>query len=436
MRARSLLGALLSLLPVLTLADMSKPSFPDTPAGHALAAWLVAFNSGDRSVFESFEMNHAPWLNTDGEMGLRARTGGYDLLSIDQSETLWMTFRVKEKSSPAQIIGSLVVRSSDPNHVSLLSLAPAGTKPGQITVDGAERAGVIDGAARLIDEFYVFPDIARKVSAKLRKQLQRGDYRGITDGEVFAVRLDDDLQALSGDKHFQVDLYPEHVPDGAATRPGPHRDPQQLAASNCGFEAAEHYRPNIGYLKLTEITAPESCAPTAIAAMNFIADSDALVIDVRDVRGGWPPMMALICSYLFDEPTHLDDSYNRKDNTIEQLWTSAYVQGKKFIGKPVFVLTSGRTFSGGEELSFDLKNLHRATIVGETTGGGAHPVAPHRIDENFIIRVPFGRIMNPITKADWEGTGVEPDVKVGALDALDEALRRARDQIANERSPR
>src|SRR6185312_15072358 len=125
-------------------------------------------------------------------------------------------------------------------------------------------------------------------------------------------------------------------------------------------------------------------------------------------------------------PTHLDDIYDRKENTTEQLWTFPYMPGKKFTGKPVYVLTSSRTFSVGEEFSFDLKSLKRATLVGETTGGGAHPMAPHRIDGHFFIRVPFGRIMNPITKADWESTGVEPDVKVPAADALDEALKLAR----------
>ena len=136
-------------------------------------------------------------------------------------------------------------------------------------------------------------------------------------------------------------------------------------------------------------------------------------------------------SYLFDDPTHLDDIYERKENTIEQMWTFPYLPGKRFSGKAVYVLTSRHTFSAAEQFSFDLKGLKRATLVGETTGGGAHPTAPHRIDGHFFIRVPFGRSRNPITKADWEGTGVEPDIKVPAADALDEALQRAR----NEPSP-
>jgi C-terminal processing protease CtpA/Prc len=135
-------------------------------------------------------------------------------------------------------------------------------------------------------------------------------------------------------------------------------------------------------------------------------------------------------------PVHLDDIDDHQENMTEQLWTIPYLPGKKFTGKPVLVLISGRTFSASEELAYDLKSLKRATLIGETTGGGAHTVAPHRIDEHFFIRVPFGRFVNPITKTDWEGTGVEPDIKVSAANALDEALRRAREQTAGARSAR
>ena len=166
--------------------------------------------------------------------------------------------------------------------------------------------------------------------------------------------------------------------------------------------------------------------------MNFLADSDTLIIDLRDNHGGAPSMAALISSYLFDERTHLDDIYDHTQNSIEQSWTVPYLPGKKLTGKPVYVLTSHQTFSTGEEFSFDLKNLRRATLVGEATGGGAHPVAPHRIDAHFFIRVPFGRFTNPVTKADWEGTGVRPDIEVPAADALDEALKEARKGLSTE----
>ena len=419
-----LLTAMLCVLPGIVLADTSTPSIPDTPAGRALAGWLDVFNSGDRARLASFTKDHIPWRSLDQQMELRARSGGYDLAGIEGSNKLWIVFHVREKVSGTRVFGSLVVRQQDPEHITLLDLAPADSKAAEIVLDEAERNRVVAGVERLLNQFYVFPDIARKLAAGLEARRKRGDYRDITDGEVFAVRLEDDLRALSGDRHFGLDYFPQGSPEEPASRPQP--DPHRLTASNCGFEKADHYAPNIGYLKLDFMAEPDICAMTAIAAMGFLADSDTLIIDLRDNSGGAPRMVALICSYLFDEPTHLDDIYDHTQGATEQLWTFPYLPGKKLTGKPVYVLTSSRTYSAGEELSFDLKNLKRATLVGEATGGGAHPMAPHRIDDHFFIRVPFGRFMNPANGADWEGTGVEPDVKVPREDALDEALRQAR----------
>ena len=139
-------------------------------------------------------------------------------------------------------------------------------------------------------------------------------------------------------------------------------------------------------------------------------------------------MVTLIASYLFAEPTHLNDIYNRKENSTTQFWTSSYVPGRNFIGKPLYVLTSKQTFSAAEDLSYALKNLKRATLIGETTGGGAHPIEPRRIDDHFLMIVPSARSISPITKTDWEGTGVKPDLELPAAEALTEALKRARNE--------
>jgi hypothetical protein len=427
-----LITALFAVLPTASLADVSAPSIPNTPAGHALDEWLGAFNTGDKETIDSFAKAHAPWLPLDGQMQLRERTGGYELLSIDASDKLWIVFHAKERSNPAQITGRLIVRSYDPARITLLSLDSSNEGSTKIAVDEAQRSRVIDGTMRLLREFYVFPDVAKRVSTKLKAQNVRGAYRNITDGEILAVRLTDDLVALSGDRHMGVDFFTEVVPDEPAPS-RPHPDPRMLAQRNCGFEKAEHYSPNIGYLKLNFFDEPEYCAATAIAAMNFLADSDALIFDLRDNHGGAPRMAALISSYLFNEPTHLGDIYDRARNTTEHLWTFPYLSGKKLTGKPIFVLTSARTFSAGEQFSYDLKALKRATLIGETTGGGAHLMGPHRIDDHFVLRVPFARFVNSVTKTNWEGTGVEPDVKVSAADALDVAKKLAAEAIRKER---
>lgn len=147
--------------------------------------------------------------------------------------------------------------------------------------------------------------------------------------------------------------------------------------------------------------------------MNFVANTDALIIDLRKNNGGTPAMVALVSSDLFDEPTHLNDIDTRVGDKTQQWWTAGFVPGQRFGGKkPIYVLTSSRTFSGGEELADDLKSLHRATLVGETTGGGAHPMNRFRVNDHFEIGVPFARAIDPITKTNWEGTGVVPDASL------------------------
>jgi CubicO group peptidase (beta-lactamase class C family) len=187
---------------------------------------------------------------------------------------------------------------------------------------------------------------------------------------------------------------------------------------NFGFEKIERLGGNVGYLDLRAFESPDSAAETAAAAMAFLANTDALIFDLRQNGGGDPAMVAFLCSYLFDQRTHLNDLYSRPDNRTEEFWTRDDVPGKRYGDKPVFVLTSSRTFSGAEEFSYNLKSLKRATIVGETTGGGAHPVNPRRLGKDFLITVPFARAINPITKTNWEGTGVKPDVDVPAAQAL------------------
>jgi C-terminal processing protease CtpA/Prc len=174
---------------------------------------------------------------------------------------------------------------------------------------------------------------------------------------------------------------------------------------------------------------PDVCAPTVVAAMAFVAHTDALIFDLRTNGGGDPQMVTYIASWLFDHPTHLNDLYNRHEDSTTQFWTLAYVPGDRIASQPVYVLTSKQTFSGAEEFCYDLKNQKRATLVGETTGGGAHPVSGHLVADYFMVGVPFAKAINPISKTNWEGTGVEPDFKVSADEALTTAEKLANDKI-------
>jgi hypothetical protein len=412
----------------LVCAAAPAPTIPDTPAGHTLGVWLDAFNSGDRARVESFLKTYAPQRDLDSAMALRVRTGGFDLIAIEESAKERIVFRLQERLSSAQTIGTIQVRDADPPVISdfILTAVSAGDKNEQPALDAAARARVIEGAINKLIEFYVFSDVAKKMADALRSGEKRGAYDALVDGDSFASALTRDLQSVSHDRHLRVGYNPAGEQAG--------RSPESEAAvrkffekENCGFETVGHLSPNIGYVKFRFFADPDICAATASAAMNLVAGSDALILDLRENGGGQPSMIAFISSYLFAEPTHLNDLYNRKENTTTQYWTMPYVPGRKFLGKPVFVLTSHHTFSGAEEFSYNLKNLKRATLIGETTGGGAHPTGPQAIDDRFTIYVPFARAINPITKTNWEGVGVEPDVKVPAEDALTEALKRARE---------
>ena len=240
--------------------------------------------------------------------------------------------------------------------------------------------------------------------------------------------LTDHFQEVSHDKHLRVDFSPAKMPERPAGPPDAEavaRHRKQMERMNCGFDKVEILPGNVGYLKFDMFADPDICGPTAVSAMNFLGNVDAIIFDLRENGGGDPKMIALVSTYLFSKPTHLNDLWERKTDSTQQYWTLPYVPGKRLDDKPAFVLTSKDTFSGAEEFSYNLKNLKRATIIGETTGGGAHPVSGHRIDDHFMIGVPFARAINPISKTNWEGTGVEPDVKVAAADALTTAQKLA-----------
>ncbi|HMV49293.1 MAG TPA: serine hydrolase, partial [Blastocatellia bacterium] len=285
-------------------------------------------------------------------------------------------------------------------------------------VDATTRRQVIEDAIKALNDAYVFPETAKKMEQAIRDRVERKEYDDIADGRTLANRLTQHLQEVSHDKHLRVlfndgnsPFFTQQIADPATRR-------EISAKRNFSFEKVERLSGNIGYLDLRGFEPPHLAGETATAAMNFLANTDALIFDLRQNGGGDPAMVAFLCSYLFNERTHLNDIYSRPDNRTEEFWTKTDVSGKKYGDKPVFVLTSNRTFSGAEEFSYNLKNLKRGVIVGETTGGGAHPVNGRRLSKDFMVMVPFARSINPITKTNWEGTGVKPDVDVPAAQAL------------------
>lgn len=421
------------------LSFAQAPPIPDTPAGHALAAWLDALNSGDREKIETYIKKYDPSEDSDGMLGFHNQTGGFNLLSIDGSQQLEIKFHVQEKNSTTRALGTLSIKDAASNQVRNLGLRaiPPGTKEEDLRLDGAQRKSVIDGAIAQLKENYIYSEGAEKMADAVLAHENAGDYDKITDGSDFAAQLTGDMRAVSHDRHLHVEYAPFIVPE---ERPGGEPSPEdqarfreELERQNCGWDKVEILPGNIGYVKFDEFAPPEWCGATVVAAMGFLAHADAIIFDLRDNGGGDPKMVEMVVSYLFDKPTHINDLYYRKDGKTTQYWTLPYVPGTRLATQPVYVLTSKRTFSGGEEFCYDLKTQKRATLVGEATGGGAHPVSGHRIDNHFEIIVPEGRPINPVTQKDWEGTGVTPDVAVKPDEALATAERLAGDKLREAR---
>ncbi|MBL8520417.1 MAG: S41 family peptidase [Betaproteobacteria bacterium] len=291
-------------------------------------------------------------------------------------------------------------------------------------VDAAMRKQVVEAAIREMNDRYVFPDQAKQLEQVLRQKLAAKAYDGddLADAKAFAARLTQDIQASTRDKHIRVRHSDTVLPPMRERDPTPAEIEDMRkrgAALNFGLERIERLRFNIGYLDLRGFQPAAFAGHKIAAAMTLLSDTNALIIDLRQNGGGDPATVQLISSYLFDVPTHLNNMYYRDGDRTTQAWTHGWVPGERFgQAKPVYVLTARRTFSAAEEFSYNLKNLKRATLVGETTGGGAHPGGMRRLNDHFAMFVSNGRAINPISKTNWEGVGVEPDVKVDAADAL------------------
>ena len=300
-----------------------------------------------------------------------------------------------------------------------------------VTLDAAERQRVIHGAVANLTKYYVDPDIAQKMADALLAHEKSGDDHAATDGEVFADLLTRQMVDLSHDKYVMMvySTIPSLESPPAPTPEDVALYRKEMKQNNCTIEAVKISPHNIGYLKFNEFPDAAVCGATVSGAMASLNHADAIIFDLRDNRGGYANMVAFIATYLFDHPTHLNDFYNRSENSTEQSWTLSAFPGNSLADKPAFVLTSPTTFSAAEGFSYDLKVLKRATLVGETTSGHGHMGMGHRIDDHFTIRIPGVKVINPISETNWEGTGVEPDVKVKAQAALETAEKLAEKKL-------
>jgi len=289
-------------------------------------------------------------------------------------------------------------------------------------IETAIQIEVIRCLSEKLRTYYIFPDVAENICVGLQKHLENGDYTDIADDEFFAYALTIHMQEICHDEHLWVKWHLESLPDEEALRLSEEwRETQQLQAkvNNYGFYKVERLAGNIGYVDIRYFHRPSWGGDIAVAAMNFLANMSAIIIDLRKCSGGYPGMISLISSFFLGrEPVHISDIYWRDDNTTNHYWTLPYVPGQTLDDKPLYLLVSKETFSAGEGFAYDMQARKRATLVGEQTDGGAHPGTSYRLDQHFEVFIPIGYLTHPITKQNWEGIGVTPDVQTVPEKAL------------------
>ena len=289
-------------------------------------------------------------------------------------------------------------------------------------------AQIVGHVRALVETHYLYPDIAATVSGVLAEGLAQGRYPAEEPSLATAVTAD--LQSVNADQHLRLDYHAEALrprTPGDDTRE--YADMARWADQTCGGVACVRRLPgNVGYLELQPVLFPAALGGEIItAAISLLATTDALMVDLRQCLGGEPTGAAFLISYLWDhEPAQLTGLRERNDSQPKQAWTLPYVPGRRFgKAKPVYVLTSTATFSGGEQLSYDLQQLGRATIIGERTRGGANaregfPVHPH-----LEATISVAEAVHPKTGGNWEGAGVTPDIQATVGQARDTAYQLA-----------
>ena len=347
-------------------------------------------------------------------------------LSLRLPAARWLEFTVADASPPRPRI----TMPDDP------ALTEAPLPPREIVATALD----------LLRADYVFPDRAEQAAAAVEARLAAGEYDGL-DEETLAERLTSHLHEVCPDRHLRVRTRPAWPGQPGSRQPGsrqpgPGQPERARPASwrrpgNYGICRAERLDGNIGYLDLHAVADPQEAGPVIAAAMELVSGTDALIIDLRHNGGGSPHGVVFWCSYLFpDANTHLNDIFDRPTGETRQFWSLAWVPGPRYLDRPVYVLTSGQTFSGGEDFGYSLQAQGRAEVIGEATGGGAHPTRTVPISAALAISVPFARSVNPVTGTNWEATGVQPDVAVPAAEAFDVAYGKAlRHVLASDAPP-
>ena len=294
----------------------------------------------------------------------------------------------------------------------------------------------IDKLSMLMNDFYIYPEVAEKTSAHLEAQFEAGYFDSFEDDETFAQALTEAVQFINKDKHMRVRARPPYeAPVNSIERKTAERMDQinNYRSFNHGFTELKILEGNVAYLDLRGFAGMERAKEIADAYMKLMSQADAVIIDLSKNGGGSPNMVQYLCSYFFDEVLHLNSLHYRQDNRVDEFWTLEEVGGKKMANIPLFVITGEGTFSGAEEFSYNMQTQKRATLIGQTSGGGANPGGTRGINEQLSVFIPTGRAVNPITKTSWEGTGVIPEVSTSVEETFATAHELAKEAAKEHR---
>jgi hypothetical protein len=459
---------------ILQVAGLMGPLYPSLPSDHPasiqFSAWLSVFNTADEKALLEYHTGPAfPYsvasrdvANINRELGLAKGTGGFDVVDIesisDPSTVVVVMKERRDEARPQYARATMVVDVSKDNFpatkfdigpiITPIKFVPEEDRPryekALKSLTTETRRAVIDGVAEVLRDQYILPDTIEMMISALETHLKNGDYDDFAESEKFAIRLTEDLHASGRDKHMRIlFIEPRGDPDEDPQRPPPEKILEELRSMNFGFGSVSLDQTTVpgrtiatlpigGFVPSEPASSPayQEIRDAIGKIVSNVSEADALLMDLRNNHGGSPHTVSFILSYLLDNgPVHILDFVDRSGNIGESFSTlpaSELPAGTTRFGgtKPLFVLTTENTISGGEEMAYDLQAFKRSKAVigeeNETTAGAANPITrPRDICEEifgkgwWVVAVPSVRPVHAVTGTNWEGVGVLSDVVAG-----------------------